>query len=358
MSEWEKFCASRGFSNDGEGYDRFLDSLDGKSSRQAKWLPPPCDITQEQASIYLKRGHDGLPTACDVDLEVWTGTGTELFHGSIDGTKPGEDSGLLICFRVNGDKLHAPLEMLVEDLRNNRLPILIGQQLAVWDERFQCVDSWEGSLRERLTVRTNDGRVLQEQDQALIGLQNYAKVTDHGSRPILVSAQELERALEGRLVEILDASTLSSQALNESHLVCLDSYGIPTSISLNGAHDVLAELLTRNGTYKLTGGVARPVNGPARLISGAITMAKTRASLPCYYRLNEHATVYKPAFWKIDEADVASHSLSEIYVTDGPHPLELGGTSSSDRYVTTMEYVERYRQATNWMQMPDEDLFS
>ncbi|MBB4867820.1 hypothetical protein HNP46_006739 [Pseudomonas nitritireducens] len=355
MSEWEEFCESRGFSTGEEDYDKVIDSLGGRSSTHRNRVHPPCDLTQEQVNSRLKRQPNCQPGE-EVDIVAWGVAGvSDAIVGSLDGAQTIDEDDLLLRFGV-GDYEFAPASMLIENLRSTRQPIVLNDEMLVWDERFQCLDAWSGFARERLTVQIKDNRVLQEKDQALIALQNYAKITDHGSRPILVAGQDLERALEGGLVEILDASTLSAQALSESHLVCLDTYGIPASISLRDAHEVLAELLTRSGTYKLTGGVARPVNGPARLTAGAITMATTSASQPCYYRLNEHATVYKPAFWKIDESEVASHSPSEVYVTDGPHPLELGGTRSRDRYVTTMEYFERYGHPLDFRYMAFDDV--
>ncbi len=119
--------------------------------------------------------------------------------------------------------------------------------------------------------------------------------------------------------------------------------------------DFVMELHTRNGTYKLSDGKVRTVNGPARLTAGAILLDK-ETKHPTYYLRADHGTIYQPVYRKVSEDDIQDHDPSNIFATDGAHPLELNGTHSADRYVTTLLYLNQYKNKLA-LEMADEDIF-
>ena len=355
MSEWEEFCESRGFSTGEDDYEKIIDSLEKTPRQKSLSQPPPCDLNQEEVNALIKLDAHGIPKHSEISLMVWTGQTAEIGQWSLDGMIAGKDEGLIVRFREKDGDYFAPLHMLIEALRSTCLPLQLEDQLVIWDSKNECLDSWQGIFKESFLVQRTDRVPSGQDDLNMLHLLDRAKAADHSLKPLLVAATDLERALSGGVVEFIDGSSLSSETLSDAFLVYITSKGIPVSKPLRSMDEFVMELHTRNGTYKLSDGKVRTVNGPARLTAGAILLDK-ETKHPTYYLRADHGTIYQPVYRKVSEDDIQDHDPSNIFATDGAHPLELNGTHSTDRYVTTLLYAERY-QGSLFNGIMDEDIF-
>ena len=355
MSEWEEFCESRGFSTGEHDYEKIIDSLEKTPRQKSLSQPPPCDLNQEEVSALMKLDAHGIPKHCEIALMVWTGQTAEIGQWSLDGMITGKDEGLIVRFREKDGDYFAPLHMLIETLRSTCLPLQLDDQLVIWDSKNQCLDSWQSIYRESFLAQRTDRFPSGQDDLNMLHLLDRAKAADHSLKPLLVAATDLERALAGGVVEFIDGSSLSSETLSDAFFVYVTSKGMPVSKPLRSMDDFVMELHTRNGTYKLSDGKVRTVNGPARLTAGAILLDKVK-KYPTYYLRADHGTIYQPVYRKVSEDEIQDHDPSSIFVTDGAHPLELNGTHSADRYVTTLLYAERYKGSL-FGGIMDEDIF-
>lgn len=355
MSEWEEFCNSKGFSTAGEDYDKVIDSLERQPRQQALCKSAPDDLGLEEVTALLKRDLYGAPACADIDLMVWTGRSADICHFSLNGVTADEDDSLLLRLRDKRGEFYASLRMVIEDLRTTGLPLQLKCQLLMWDAKSQCVDSWQGLIRDSFELQRTKRAPVTQEEQNLLHLLGRAKAADHAFKPLLVATSEVEKALAGQVVEFLDGSVLSLEALRQSHLVFVTSRGSPLSLPLGAVDHFVRELHTRNGTYYFNSGAIRTVNGPARLTAGAITRVNTNNNYPTYYLRATHGTIYQPVFKKICSSEIEEHEPSEIFVTDGAHPLELNGTHSPDRFVTNLVYFDLYKRKLH-LEILNEDI--
>lgn len=352
MSEWEDFCESSGISNTEEGNEFFINSLVADDESPRPKHQSPCHLNQQEVDALLARTPQDCFQKPDLNLYWWAGGNSDFFCDSVDGFTAETDKTLIVEFSDGNQEWCGDFSYLVENLRTTGLPLSVNYfnryQVLIWDMKFQCINSWrwnglEPDSKRVLKLGKNPPPSVPVPDD-LLHLLDRAKGAEHALKPLLVAATDVERAKSGQIIEFLEPSALTIEELRECHLVYVNSKGVPVSVPLTHVDTFVRFIYTRNGTYSIWGGMVRSFNGPARLTTGAFRMSKiSYHPIVRYFLRATHGTIYQPVFRRISPLEINGYDPGSVYVTQGNHPLEEGGTNEFPWLTTTLHYQQHFK---------------
>jgi hypothetical protein len=349
MSDWEEFCDSTGMSiGDEDAYDNFIDRLDkdikhGDLDNNHPYHQEDIPIDELIAILVDLSLNKKIAM---IHCEFWNGdNGTEyvsekLLAGLCPASDPKWFKVMIYCNGPTDSMRYTSAGSFIEALRISRIPVDTSSCVLAWDEHSKSLDCWivaEGPFcRNKSSSMDGAENPSGKMKELLIRLA----YSDHCLKPHLILYNELEAFINGKPFTFIDAAHLKNNALSKCMLGYFNLHGKPCYIPLTQILKFTNILHTKCGSYLNNNGVLSSLNGVARLLGSAYRLYEKQPDKLTYYILKKTGTVYEAAFLRIPQENISCYSSLDIYVTEGPHPLDCWDNMHSP-YVSTLYYLEQ-----------------